>query len=121
MESIRNGGRVNKWLFLKSLLFRWRPHPGRRRKDGENMNALSANVAGKKIQVEWVEAPPEKRPAVMVTQTSLMEVIGAIDEVLEEEEIPAKDEFVAEVLDHLLATGRIKFKGRLTKCRFEIV
>ena len=78
------------------------------------MNSLNANVSGKEINSDWagLYQPIENR-AVNVTETSLLELIGAIDEVLQEEATPGGGEVVAAILSDLLETGRMKFKNGL--------
>ncbi len=85
------------------------------------MNSLNANVTGKEIKSEWagLNQPVETR-AVTVTETSLLELIGAIDEALEEEATPGGGEIIAAILSDLLETGRMKFKDKLRNVKVEI-
>ena len=79
------------------------------------------NSDNRKFKAEWVglNEPGETR-AVTVTETNLFELIGVIDEVLEEEATPGGGKVIAEVLSHLLETGRIKFKDRLRNFKVKI-
>jgi hypothetical protein len=79
------------------------------------------NPDNRKNKAEWADlCQPIEAPAATVTETSLFELIGAIDEVLEEEAMPGRDKIIAEVLSHLLKTGRMKFKDRLRNFKVEI-